>query len=108
MFPDNYTRREIQQLRQPCTNSAAGCEAVIMPLDMDVHLALCAHSLPRTPKCNVSAATADKSMRLEECPFKLCGCTYTVEDELHIDQHLKTETVVHLNVSIYFIVEGYM
>lgn len=101
LFPDNYTRREIQQLRQPCTNSAAGCEAVVSPLDIDVHLALCAHAPPLTPQCNdsLAAAAADGNIRLVECTFKLCGCTYTAKDERQIDEHINTETAVHLNVS---------
>lgn len=99
LFPDNFTRREIQQLRQPCANSAAGCETVLSPLDMDVHLALCAHGLPPTSRSHGAASVAGDKQRLHECTFKMCGCKFTAIDEQAITDHLSAETVIHLNVS---------
>lgn len=87
LFPDNYTRREIKQIRRHCPHADLGCAVVLSPLDVDAHLAEC------------SFAKANQVRQQPECPFSTCGCTFYSADAGQMNSHLHADMAVHLNVS---------
>lgn len=83
LFPDNFTRREIQNMRKSCPNSSFGCQISISPLDMDTHILECSFR-ERLPAI--------------ECSFRQCGCTFKANTQSEIDAHLQEEMASHLNL----------
>lgn len=84
LFPDNFTRREIQSMRKPCPNSSHGCQISISPLEMDGHILECSFR---------------ERITAIECSFRQCGCTFKANTQSEIDTHTQNEMAAHLNVS---------
>lgn len=80
LFPDNYTRREIQLIRKSCPNAEQGCPEAVSPLDLDAHVLHCTYR------------------RQHDCTFKGCGCTFQTNELTDVATHLQNEMSTHLNV----------
>lgn len=87
LFPDNYTRREIQQIRKSCPNAELGCKVIMSPLELDDHVMQCTYQ------------HSDAGQQ-HECIFKAAGCLFhSIElDEMNI--HQANEMTSHLNVTM--------
>lgn len=88
IFPDNYTRREIQQLRRACSNAGRGCAVVLSPIELDAHRLICTYG------------STQPQRQLLECRFLQFGCSFVASDAAQLDEHLGAELVMHLNVSV--------
>lgn len=86
IFPDNFTRREIQNMRKPCPNSSNGCQISISPLEMNTHVLECLF----------------RERTSIECSFRQCGCTFKANTQSEIDAHVQDQMASHLNVSFFF------
>ncbi|KAJ6646612.1 TNF receptor-associated factor 6 [Pseudolycoriella hygida] len=82
LFPDNFTRREIQNMRKLCPNSSHGCQISTSPLEMDSHLLECSF----------------RERVTVECSFRQCGCTFKANTQSEIDAHVQDDMVSHLNL----------
>ncbi|XP_013161562.1 PREDICTED: TNF receptor-associated factor 6-like [Papilio xuthus] len=87
IFPDNYTKREIQEQRMSCPFAAKGCNVKVTPLDLDAHIAACEHNQPDT-----SAAQT----RLP-CAFHAVGCKDTFESQEDMNNHLQNDVQKHMS-----------
>lgn len=86
IFPDNYTRREIDQIKFKCPNSPLGCAVVASPLDVDKHL----------PTCPYRRA---KDMLDEKCPFSTIKCDFVGRAETNaLEEHLKDDMPHHMQL----------
>lgn len=85
LFPDNFTRREIQNMRKPCPNFTFGCQKSISPLEMETHLLDCSFR---------------ERITVIECSFRQCGCEFKANTQSEIDLHVQDEMASHLNVSL--------
>lgn len=89
IFPDNYTKREIQEQRMNCPFSAKGCTVKVTPLDLDAHIAVCEYNQPETssqPEIHIP------------CSFKPAGCKETFDSQDEMNQHLNNDTQSHMNL----------
>lgn len=85
IFPDNFTRREISQIRNACPNASAGCPAMISPLEMDEHLLQCQYQ---------------RKMRNLQCSFARLNCNFVANTETELNLHMRNDISSHLNVRI--------
>lgn len=92
LFPDNFTRREIKQIRRHCPHADLGCGVVLSPIEMDSHSLECSFA---------------KQKRQPECPFTTCGCTFKSAEPNQMDMHLHGEMSAHLNVSGFMHLNSY-
>lgn len=89
LFPDNYTRREIQQILVACPNETNGCTKRIGLYERDAHVVHCKYG-------QESVSNNDTTI---PCYFKSYGCSFEASDDAHLDVHIQREIHVHLNVS---------
>ncbi|XP_045533933.1 TNF receptor-associated factor 6 [Papilio machaon] len=87
IFPDNYTKREIQEQRMSCPFAAKGCNVKVTPLDLDAHIASCEHNQPDT-----SAVQA----RLP-CAFHAVGCKDSFDSQDDMNNHLQNDVQKHMS-----------
>ncbi|XP_045479179.1 TNF receptor-associated factor 6 [Harmonia axyridis] len=87
IFPDNFTRREINQQRTKCPNIIRGCLEQLNPLDVESHLLICQFKLPELPE--------NEKLR---CSFVHLGCEEKFEDEIELENHLQQQIHKHLNM----------
>jgi len=85
LFPDNYTKREIDEQNVTCLND--GCEAIIPLLEADQHFASCEFN-----KNQVNGITENV------CPFHLIGCKEIVQNKNELLNHLVMS--VHRHVTL--------
>ncbi|XP_059608861.1 TNF receptor-associated factor 6-B [Phlebotomus argentipes] len=83
IFPDNFTRREILQIKKPCPNATFGCLTNVSPVEMDAHVLICEF---RRRTTNFS------------CYFARCGCKFTAPTHDALDAHVKSEMAHHLEL----------
>lgn len=88
LFPDNYTRREIQQIRKSCPNAELGCKVIVSPLELDGHVMQCTYR-----RDSVAG-------QQYECTFKAAGCLFLSNDLDEMNIHQSTELSAHLNVKM--------
>lgn len=89
LFPDNYTRREIQQIRKSCPNAELGCSVSVSPLELDTHILQCTFRRDRIISTNQ-----------KDCLFQSAGCPFKGNEPNEVDNHLHNEMATHLNVCI--------
>ncbi|XP_055705944.1 TNF receptor-associated factor 6-A [Phlebotomus papatasi] len=83
IFPDNFTRREILQIKKPCPNATYGCLKSISPVEMDAHVLICEFRRRTTAF---------------PCYFARCGCKYTATSEQALESHIRNEMGHHLEL----------
>lgn len=88
IFPDNYTKREIQEQRMDCPFSAKGCSVKVTPLDLDAHIAACQYNQPET-----SSKPDIKIL----CSFHAVGCKETFDSQDEMNHHLNENTQTHMS-----------
>lgn len=86
LFPDNYTRREIQQIRKSCPNAELGCQVIVSPLEIDGHIMQCTYRRDHV------------AGQQYECAFKGAGCPFLSNDLDEMNIHQSSEMSSHLNV----------
>lgn len=64
IFPDNFTRREIEQIKLKCPNSRLGCDIVASPIEVERHKLECPYRSPANEQTE------------EKCPFASIKCIY--------------------------------
>ncbi|KAL3265884.1 hypothetical protein HHI36_010074 [Cryptolaemus montrouzieri] len=87
IFPDNFTRREINQQRTKCPNIVRGCLEQLNPLDVESHLLVCEFRPPELPD--------NEKLR---CFYVNWGCEEKFEDEPELEKHLEQKIHKHLNM----------
>ncbi|VVC28103.1 Hypothetical protein CINCED_3A015109 [Cinara cedri] len=85
LFPDNYTKREIDEQKVTCLNK--GCVAVIPLLEADQHYASCEFN---KNQINLHAENV--------CPFHLIGCKDIVKTKSELMNHLVMN--IHRHVTL--------
>jgi len=85
LFPDNYTKREIDEQKVTCLNS--GCDEIIPLLEVDQHYASC--------KFNTNQITGAVE---NICPFHLIGCKDMLNNKNELLNHLVMS--VHRHVTL--------
>ncbi|XP_001354772.2 TNF receptor-associated factor 6 [Drosophila pseudoobscura] len=90
IFPDNYTRREIEQLKHKCPNSPLGCALVASPIEVHRHLPSCPYRRQPQPE------------QLEEkCPFAKIKCDFVGRPETNqLEEHLKSDMPHHMQLML--------
>ncbi|KAG6461724.1 LOW QUALITY PROTEIN: TNF receptor-associated factor 6-like [Manduca sexta] len=89
IFPDNYTKREIQEQRMNCPFSSKGCSVKVTPLDLDAHIASCEYNKPET--------SSQPEIRIP-CSFKAVGCKENFDSQDDMNQHLHNDTQSHMSL----------
>ncbi|KAH8416529.1 hypothetical protein KR222_007730 [Zaprionus bogoriensis] len=92
IFPDNFTRREIEQLKHKCPNSPHGCAVVASPIELHRHL----------PSCPYRRQQQQQQQQLEEkCPFASIKCDFVGRPETNqLEEHLKTDMPLHMQLML--------
>ncbi|XP_050436961.1 TNF receptor-associated factor 6 isoform X2 [Adelges cooleyi] len=85
LFPDNYTKREIDEQKVSCSNE--GCGIVIPLLQADDHFATCKFN-----KNEINGV--DENV----CPFHIIGCKVILKSKEEILCHLEVNTSKHLTL----------
>ncbi|CAH2243579.1 TNF receptor-associated factor 6-like [Pararge aegeria] len=88
IFPDNYTKREIQEQRMSCPFAAKGCAVKVTPLDLDGHITICEFNQP------------DVSTHAEvrvPCSFHAVGCKDTFDSQEDMNTHLHNDIQNHMS-----------
>ncbi|KAL4704135.1 hypothetical protein ACJJTC_003420 [Scirpophaga incertulas] len=88
IFPDNYTKREIQEQRMSCPFADKGCTLKVTPLDLDAHIASCEFNQPQT--------STQKDIRVP-CSFQAVGCKETFESQEEMNAHLHNDIQSHMS-----------
>ncbi|XP_072941529.1 TNF receptor-associated factor 6-like isoform X2 [Epargyreus clarus] len=88
IFPDNYTKREIQEHRMSCPFAAKGCTIKVTPLDLDAHIADCTFNQPE--------ASTQSDIRVP-CSFQAVGCKETFESQEDMNNHLHADIQSHMS-----------
>ncbi|CAG9791788.1 unnamed protein product [Diatraea saccharalis] len=88
IFPDNYTKREIQEQRMSCPFADKGCTLKVTPLDLDAHIANCEYNQPETSNQN--------DIKIP-CSFHAVGCKETFESQEEMNAHLHSDTQSHMS-----------
>ncbi|RVE43117.1 hypothetical protein evm_012233 [Chilo suppressalis] len=88
IFPDNYTKREIQQQRMSCPFADKGCTLKVTPLDLDAHIAACEYNQPETSN--------QIDIKIP-CSFQAVGCKETFKSQEEMNAHLHNETQSHMS-----------
>lgn len=81
VFPDNFTRREILQIRKPCPNT--NCLENLSPLEMDHHILECKFR---------------ENTIMYDCLFKQCGCKFKCNSQDLLDKHMENDYKRHLQL----------
>lgn len=90
IFPDNYTRREIEQLKHKCPNSPHGCAVVASPIELHRHL----------PSCPYRRQQQQQPLE-EKCPFASIKCDFVGRPETNqLEEHLKTDMPHHMQLML--------
>ncbi|XP_020802976.1 TNF receptor-associated factor 6 [Drosophila serrata] len=90
IFPDNYTRREIEQLKHKCPNSPLGCSVVASPIELHRHL----------PSCPYRRQLAQDPPE-EKCPFAKIKCDFVGRPETNqLEEHLKADMPHHMQLML--------
>ncbi|XP_055845290.1 TNF receptor-associated factor 6 [Episyrphus balteatus] len=85
VFPDNFTRREIDQIKWKCPNSPLGCNWISSPIEVDKHLLECSYQLPSPVE--------------KRCPFVSVNCPFmATEDGLGVGEHIRQDMQQHMNL----------
>ncbi|XP_037723397.1 TNF receptor-associated factor 6 [Drosophila subpulchrella] len=88
IFPDNYTRREIEQLKRDCPNSSLGCSVVASPIELHRHLPSCPYRRQQEPQ-------------EEKCPFAKIKCDFVGRPETNqLEEHLKADMPHHMQLML--------
>ncbi|KAL7742720.1 hypothetical protein ACLKA6_013062 [Drosophila palustris] len=91
IFPDNYTRREIEQLKHKCPNSPHGCAVVASPIELHRHL----------PSCPYRRQQQQQQPLEEKCPFVSIKCDFVGRPETNqLEEHLKTDMPHHMQLML--------
>ncbi|CAH1724243.1 TNF receptor-associated factor 6-like [Aphis gossypii] len=85
LFPDNYTKREIDEQKVACLNT--GCDVTIPLLEADQHYASCGFNK------NQINGVADNL-----CPFHLIGCKDTIKNKSELSNHLVMSVHRHITL----------
>ncbi|CAK1578057.1 unnamed protein product [Parnassius mnemosyne] len=88
IFPDNYTKREIQEQRMSCPFAAKGCNIKVTPLDLDAHIASCEYNQPEV--------SSQSEIRVP-CSFQAVGCKETFESQEEMNNHLHKDIQNHMS-----------
>ncbi|KAM3967957.1 TNF receptor-associated factor 6 [Aphomia sociella] len=88
IFPDNYTKREIQDQRLSCPYTSKGCTAKVNPFDLEAHIETCEFNKPQT--------SSQPDIRVP-CSFQAVGCKESFDSEKDMSNHLNNETQKHLS-----------
>ncbi|XP_037968203.2 TNF receptor-associated factor 6-B [Plutella xylostella] len=88
IFPDNFTRREIQEQRMSCPFSAKGCTVKVPPLDLDAHIAHCEYNQPEV---------STQPDLVIPCSFKELGCKETFHSQDELNKHLQDGLQSHMS-----------
>ncbi|KAI5641890.1 zinc finger, c3HC4 type (RING finger) domain-containing protein [Phthorimaea operculella] len=91
VFPDNYTKREIQEQRMSCPFTSKGCTVKLAPLDLDAHIASCEYNQPE--------ASSQPDIRVP-CAFSTVGCKETFDSQEDMNTHLCNDINSHMNPDI--------
>lgn len=94
LFPDNYTSREIRNIKRPCPNAALGCTDTLSPISIEQHL---------ERACRYSTRHLSSQHSVTKCQFAEHGCTFQAINNSQLDTHIQQNTCQHLNVSIRYI-----
>nr|XP_013190098.1 unnamed protein product [Amyelois transitella] len=89
IFPDNCTKREIQEQRLVCPYANKGCTAKVMPLDLDAHIESCPYNAPQT---------SSRTEARVPCSFHAIGCKETFDTQQDMHDHLNLDTQKHLSL----------
>ncbi|XP_037935712.1 TNF receptor-associated factor 6 [Teleopsis dalmanni] len=88
IFPDNFTRREIEQIKFKCPNSPHGCEVIASPIEVDRHLPTCRYR-------------RQQESTEEKCPFAIVKCDFIARAETNaIEEHIKDNMPHHLQLML--------
>ncbi|EDV92341.1 GH24860 [Drosophila grimshawi] len=91
IFPDNYTRREIEQIKHKCPNSPHGCAVIASPIELHKHL----------PSCPYRRQQQHQQPLEEKCPFASIKCDFVGRPETNqLEEHLKTDMPHHLQLML--------
>lgn len=90
LFPDNFTSREIKNIKRPCPNAKLGCAELFSSIDIDQHL-------ERT--CRYTSRNFSSQHSTIDCPFTKYGCTFRAISNSQLDTHNQENMRQHLNVS---------
>lgn len=90
IFPDNFVRREIEQLKHKCPNSPLGCSVVASPIELHRHLPSCPYRRQQEP-----------DPPEEKCPFAGIKCDFVGRPETNqLEEHLKADMPHHLQLML--------
>ncbi|XP_064556149.1 TNF receptor-associated factor 6 [Drosophila montana] len=90
IFPDNYTRREIEQIKHKCPNSPHGCAVVASPIELHRHL----------PSCPYRRQLQQQQLE-EKCPFASIKCDFVGRPETNqLEEHIKTDMPHHMQLML--------
>ncbi|XP_013107963.1 TNF receptor-associated factor 6 [Stomoxys calcitrans] len=88
IFPDNFTKREIEQIQLKCPNTKLGCDYIASPLEMERHK----HNCPYR---------SDEEPTEEKCPFASIKCEFVGRPETNaLEMHLKEDMPHHLQLML--------
>lgn len=88
IFPDNFTRREIEQIQLKCPNHKLGCDYIASPLEMERHKQNCPYR-------------GDDEPAEEKCPFASIKCGFVGRPETNaLEMHLKEDMPHHLQLML--------
>lgn len=94
IFPDNYTRREIEQIKLKCPNAKMGCDLIASPIEVERHRYNCPHRL------------AEEIETEERCPFSVIKCDFVGRSSTNaLETHLKDDIALHLQLILKFMQE---
>ncbi|XP_004523584.1 TNF receptor-associated factor 6 [Ceratitis capitata] len=86
-FPDNFTKREIEQIKHKCPNSPLGCAVVASPIEVDRHLPTCPYRRLENSE--------------EKCPFASVKCDFVGRPETNaLEEHLKDDMPHHMQLML--------
>lgn len=87
IFPDNYTKREIDQIKLKCENANVGCNFIASPLEMEHHKQECPYRSEEPSE--------------EKCPFASIKCDFVGRPETNaLEMHLKEDMPHHLQLML--------
>ncbi|XP_068141104.1 TNF receptor-associated factor 6 [Drosophila tropicalis] len=99
IFPDNYTRREIEQLKHKCPNSPMGCSLIASPIELNRHLPTCPYRRQQSEH-HPQDLEVDQQQR-EKCPFASIKCDFVGRPETNqLEEHLKLDMPHHMQLML--------
>ncbi|GBP48282.1 TNF receptor-associated factor 6 [Eumeta japonica] len=84
IFLDNYTKREIREIKLNCPFESKGCPLKLSPLELEAHMA----------ECTYDQAGPSHAM---QCPFHTVGCKDVFKVEEELNKHLQDDLHNHMN-----------